>query len=121
MNFAAMFAGAASLVPGLYGPAVATWPGTATRDAGGSITAPGVAQNVACRVQFDRVTDAMRSSDDFVDTDVRIIVLADGLTRPIDQQARIIVASGPHAGTWSIRSVDQDPAGIGFECRGRKV
>ena len=39
----------------------------------------------------------------------------------LDTKARIVVASGANAGTWELLSVVRDPAGIGYECRGRKL
>ena len=102
-----------------FGDAVATWPGTATFDSGGSITAAGTPVSLACKAQFDAPSQAMRAAEGFVETDARIIVLAFSAT--LDTKARIVVASGANAGTWELLSVVRDPAGIGYEARGRKL
>lgn len=101
--------------------AAATWPGAAAYDSGGSITAPGTPVSLACKVQFDAPTQAMRAAEGFVQTDARIIVLAASLAGTLDEAARIVVASGPNAGTWVLLSVTRDPAGIGYECAGRRL
>jgi len=97
----------------------ATWPGTATFDTGGSITAAGTPVSLACKAQFDAPSQAMRATEGFMETDARIIVLAFSAT--LDTKARIVVASGANAGTWELLSVVRDPAGIGYECRGRRL
>ena len=102
-----------------FGDAVATWLGTATFDSGGSITAAGTPVSLACKAQFDAPSQAMRAAEGFVETDARIIVLAFSAT--LDTKARIVVATGANAGTWELLSVVRDPAGIGYECRGRKL
>ena len=104
-----------------FGDATATWPGTATLDAGGSITAAGTPVSHACKVQFDAPTQAMRAAEGFMETDARIIVLAASLAATLDTRARIVVTSGVNAGTWGLLSVTRDPAGIGYECRARKT
>ena len=102
-----------------FGDATATWPGTATLDAGGSITSAGTPVSLACKAQFDAPTQAMRAAEGFMETDARIIVLAFAAT--LDTRARITVASGANAGTWELLSVTRDPAGIGYEARGRRL
>ena len=102
-----------------FGDAVATWPGTATFDSGGSITAAGTPVSLACKAQFDAPSQAMRAAEGFMETDARVIVLA--FAASLDTRARITVASGANAGTWELLSVVRDPAGIGYECRGRKL
>lgn len=101
---------------GPYTDATAVWPGTPVKDAGGTITTPGSANSVPCSVQFDRATQAMRQVEGFLETDVRLLVLVGAL----DMTAKVVVADGEHAGTWSLLSCERDPAGIGFECRGRR-
>lgn len=102
-----------------FGDATATWPGTATLDSGGSITSAGTPVSLACKAQFDAPTQAMRAAEGFMETDARVIVLA--FAASLDTRARITVASGANAGTWELLSVVRDPAGIGYECRGRKL
>lgn len=119
--FADLAAGFAERFGAPFGDAVATWQGTPTKDAGGSITAPGVPASYPCKAQFDAATHSMRQAEGFLENDVRIIVLAATLTPVLDSAAVITVASGEYAGTWALLSVVRDPAGIGYECRGRKV
>jgi hypothetical protein len=101
--------------------AEAVWPGTPTKDAGGSIISPGVPIRLGCKAQFDAATQAMRLAEGFLETDVRILVLAATLAGALDTAARIEVATGQYAGTWTLLSCQRDPAGIGYECRGRKA
>ena len=117
--FANLATGFAAQFGAPFGDAVATWPGTATFDTGGSITAAGTPVSLACKAQFDAPTQAMRATEGFMETDARIIVLAFSAT--LDTKARIVVASGANAGTWELLSVTRDPAGIGYEARGRKL
>lgn len=121
MNFAATFAGLATAVGAPFYNATANWPGTPTYDTGGSITSPGTPVSLSCRAQFDSATEAMRQQEGFLETDVRILVLADSLAGTLDTKAKILVASGDYAGTWALMTCVRDPASIGFECRGRKL
>lgn len=102
---------------GPYIDAEATWPGTPTKDDGGSITAAGSSISVPCNVQFDTATLAMRETEGFLETDVRLLVLIGAL----DTRAKIVVASGEREGSWALLSCNRDPGGIGFECRGRRA
>jgi hypothetical protein len=96
--------------------AVARWPGVPVFDSGGSITTPGTSTTLAVKAQVDNATDSMRRDAQFVEGDVRLLILSTA----IDVNCRVEVMGGPYAGTWSIESVSRDPAGIGTECRGRK-
>lgn len=116
--FAAIAKGFAGAFGAPYYDATATWPGTPTYDSGGSITTPADPIEAECQCQVDSPTDAMRSAADFVDGDARLLVL--GLSA-LDTSAKITVAAGPHVGTWTLVTVGGDPAGVGFECRGRRV
>jgi hypothetical protein len=69
----------------------------------------------AVKAQLDQATTAMQASDDFVDSDQRILVLASGV-EPITTDCEISVAGV----RWSIASVTQDPAKAYYELRGRK-
>ncbi|WP_066114922.1 MULTISPECIES: hypothetical protein [unclassified Blastomonas] len=124
MTIPAAFANIAARMSGAIGApfidATAEWPGTPTLTPGGSIATPGTPVIIPCRVQFDAVTHAMRARDDYQDRDVRILVLGSSLSRPIDSEATITVETGPYAGSWLLRSVTTDPAGIGYECLGRR-
>lgn len=105
---------------GPYIDVEAVWPGVAVKDAGGSIVTPGVPVRKPCKAQFDRATQDMRASPDFLETDLRILVLAATLARLLDTAAQIEVPTGQYAGSWSLLSCARDPAGIGFVCRGRR-
>lgn len=118
MGLASTFA----TIAAMFGPfvdATARWPGTPVRDAGGSITTPGTPISSSIKAQFDTPTSAMRDAEGFLETDSRILVL--NFDRALNCEAKIIVAAGEHAGTWALLSCVRDPAGIGWECRGRKV
>lgn len=122
--FDAAFASIANAFSGMGGPfvdAVARWQGTPTYDAGGSITAPGTPASYACKAQFDAPTQQMREAEGFLQTDVRILVPAASVSRALDTLAQITVATGPNAGTWALLTCQRDPAGVGYECAGRKV
>lgn len=104
---------------GPYAEGYAEWPGTATYDTGGSITAAGTPARIDCRVQVDVATEAMRQAEGFLATDVRLLVI--GLAA-LDDSAKIGVTAGTFSGSvYRLLSVSRDPAGIGFECRGRRV
>jgi hypothetical protein len=119
--FANLATGFAEQFGAPYIEATATWPGEATFDAGGSILSSGAPVSKACHCQFDAATQAMRQAEGFTETDVRVLVLAASLDGRLDNEARIVVASGEYAGTWALLSCVRDPAGIGYECRGRRV
>jgi hypothetical protein len=123
--FDAVFASLATAFSDQFGgpfeDAVAWWPGDATYDDGGSITSPGTPVSLDCKAQFDGVTQDMRSDPGFLQTDVRVIVLAASLAGTLDTLARINVASGPNAGSWELQSAALDPARIGWECRARRI
>lgn len=119
--FASIASGFAEQFGAPFQDATARWAGAPVKDAGGSIVTPGAPSLHPCRAQFDAATQAMRGADGFLETDVRILVLAASINRPLDEAAQIIVASGPDAGTWALLSCQRDPAGVGYECRARKV
>lgn len=108
-----------SVLGGPYHDAIAHWPGEPTTDDGGSIVSPGTPVAKSCSVQVDGVTEAMRSTDDYQDKDMRLLILAATLDGDMDTDAQIEVLAGPHVGTWMVASVNRDPAGVYWECRGR--
>jgi hypothetical protein len=66
------------------------------------------------KVQIDQTTQAMRASEGFVEGDVRILMLAHGVTAPdTDCEA---AAGGVR---YCIQTVGTDPAGSYYELRGR--
>lgn len=117
--FAALATSFSNMAGGPFVDAVATWPGAPALDSGGSIVTPGTPASYACKAQFDAPTQAMREAEGFLQTDMRVLVLAASINRPLDADAQISVADGPNAGTWALFSCQRDPAGVGFECRGR--
>ena len=123
--FASIAAGFSGLAGGPFVDALATWAGAPTYDAGGSIVAPGLPRSYACKAQFDAPTQQMREAEGFLQTDVRILVLAASLhaslAPALDTSAIITVASGPNAGTWALMTCQRDPVGVGYECRGRRI
>lgn len=106
---------------GPYQPAVASWPGVPVEDDGGSIITPGTPVEIDCMAQVDSVTDAMRTEAGFVDRNVRLLVLADGLSRPIDTDATVSVSAGASAGVYSVQTAQLDPMGVYWDCRGRRL
>lgn len=88
-------------------------------DDGGSIV-PAAPVTTDCRVQVDAVTEAMRRAEGYTEADCRILILAAGLGE-LTTDDRVEVLAGPHAGLWLIASVDRDPAGAVFDCRGRRA
>ncbi|BEV00078.1 hypothetical protein [Novosphingobium olei] len=121
MNFADAFAGIAAAFSadggGPYFDATASWAGTPVTDDGGSIVTPGSPVQIDCQAQGDRATEAMRQAEGFLETDVALLVLGLDL---LDTSARIEISTGPHAGVWTLKSVERDPVGIGWLCRGRR-
>lgn len=104
---------------GAYHDALAKTKGTPTYS-GGSIVTPGTPTERTCSVQVDAVTEAMRQAEGYTDRDMRLLVLADTLEGSLDTDATIDVLEGPYAGTeWMLASVDRDPVGAYWECRGR--
>jgi hypothetical protein len=120
-TFANLAAGFAAQFGGPFQEVTATWPGAATFDTGGSITVPGTPVSLTCLAQFDTPTEAMRADPGFLERDMRLIVLAATLEGALDSEANIVVPSGPYGGTWSLETCQGDPAGIGYECRARRV
>ena len=119
--FASLAAGFAETFGAPFEDATVRWPGTPVVDAGGSITTPATPVTKSCKVQFDAPTEAMRADPGFLSTDSRVLVLAATLSGTLDTSARIVVAAGANAGTWKLETCLRDPAGIGYECRARRV
>lgn len=125
MSVAAAFADIALGISAVTGAgfhdALAKWSGAAATQ-GGSIVTPGTPVEKTCSVQIDSATEAMRQDGDYLDQDMRLLVLAATLDVVLDTSARIVVSAGPYAGTtWMLATCTRDPAGIYFECRGRKA
>lgn len=126
MSMAAVLGGIARSVSAAVGAGyflgTARWVDAPTLDDGGSIVAPGTPVEIACDVQVDSVTEAMRGSAEYRDKDMRLLILAVGLPRPVDTNAVVTIGDGPFAGTsWRPVTVSRDPAGAYFECLGRRA
>lgn len=106
---------------GPFHDAALIWPGAPVYDDGGSIVIPGIPDSKPAKVQFDQPSEQMRADPQFLERDMRVIVLAGTLDGVLDTTPSLFVASGVHAGTWSIETCQGDSAGIGWECRARKV
>lgn len=88
---------------------------TITEDgAGGGTEAFAAAE--AVKAQLDATTQAMQRAEGYVDTDQRILVLAQGVD-PISTDDEITVGGV----RWQIASVSQDPAKAYYELRGRRA
>lgn len=90
-------------------------------DDGGSIVGGGGPLYRACSVQIDVATTDMRADPNFVQTDVRFIVLAATLQGGLGTDAEIEVLDGPFAGTWTVSSLERDPVAAGWVGTGRRA
>jgi hypothetical protein len=84
-------------------------------DGQGGGSGNGFDNGTAVKVQIDAATQAMQQAEGFVDTDVRILILAHGVASP-DTDAE--VAAG--GARYMVATVGTDPAGSYYELRGRK-
>lgn len=106
-------------VSGPYHDAVLLYAGTPVYDDGGSIITPGVPSEVAVRVQIDRVTEAMRQAEGFLERDVRLLILG---PTSLTTEPDVSVSAGPFAGqSYTIQTAGRDPLGFGWECRARQI
>lgn len=106
---------------GPYVDSFAEWPGEPVVDDGGSIVSPGTPVSRPCKVQVDRVTEAMRQAEGYRDKDVALLVLCATLEGDLDTDATLNVTAGPNAGRWSVQSADKDTMGTHWLCRGRRA
>ena len=124
MNLAAAFGqiatGFSGVLGGPFAVAQAVWPGSPQRDNAGRITAPATPILKTCQAQVCQPTEQMRADADFLQTDMRVIVLAASLDGELDTSADVVIEAGPHAGRWDLQTVTLDSAGIGWTCRGRR-
>lgn len=111
-GIAEVFAGAFSA---LYLDGLLYRPAAFTDDGAGGGTDGGFADGEAVKVQIDAATQAMRSTEGFVETDQRILVLAHGVAT-IDTDCEI----GAGGTRWMIETVATDPCGSCYELRGRR-
>lgn len=123
--FDQVFAGIATSFSDVFGgpfaDAQAIWPGVPVVDDGGRITTPATPIAKSCRAQVCAPTEAMRADAEFLQTDMRLVVLSATLEGPLDTSADIVIAAGPHAGRWELQTATLDTAGVAYTCRGRKL
>lgn len=62
---------------------------------------------VAIKVQVDRCTEAMRQREGYTSTDVKLLILQDGVTGPTPTSDDIIVARNER---WKVYEIEEDPA-----------
>lgn len=106
-------------VGGPYHDGLLLYDGEPVYDDGGSIITPGVPSQVAVRVQVDRVTEAMRQAEGFLERDVRLLILG---PVSLTTEPNVSVSAGPFAGqSFTIQTVGRDPLGFGWECRARQI
>ncbi len=102
---------------GPYHAARLLYDGEPVLDDGGSIIDPGTPYEVPCQAQVDSATEAMRTSADFLEKDVRLLILGPAT---LTTAPRVRVYAGPFAGNiYELRTAGRDPLGFGWECRGR--
>ena len=89
-------------------------PDGATDDGAGGGDGNGFAAAESVKAQLDVATDAMRQAEGYVDTDVRILVLASGVTKP-NTDCEITIG----ATRYGIRRVGTDPAQSYWDLHGR--
>jgi hypothetical protein len=112
-GIAAAFAG---VFGGVYLDAQLYRPAGSGDDGMGGGEEGGFADPEAVKVQVDVATDAMRDADGYVDTDVRILMLAHGVDRPTTD-CQIAVTGYPRR--FGIRTVGSDPAQSYWDIHGR--
>lgn len=91
---------------------------TFTRISGGDML-PAETQ-IPCRVQIDRVTEAMRSNPAFSDAEVAILVLRASFTGNLTTDDRIVAEAGEFEGVvWKLTApIDRDAMGIYLQAGG---
>jgi hypothetical protein len=103
----------------IYDDAILYEPAEDQDDGTGTIT-HGEPTPYGCDVQIEAATLTMRGAEDFVATDVRVLILTAtvAVTPPIG--AVLAVTSGRHAGErYRLLSRDVDPGSAAWDMRGR--
>ena len=104
---------------GPYADGKLNYPGVPVYDVGGSIIDPGEPYEVPCQVQVDVVTEAMRADADFMERDVRLLILGPAA---LDTTPDVSVIAGKFAGqSYSLQTCGRDSMGFGWECRARNI
>jgi hypothetical protein len=112
-QLAAAFAGVFSAV---YLDGTLYRPAAYADDGKGGGSSNGFGPGDPVKVQIDQATQMMQGSEGYVDGDVRILMLAHGVSAP-DTDCQI-AAGGKRYG---VESVATDPCGSYYELRGRRV
>lgn len=99
---------------GLFLDASLYRPGGSGDDGAGGGSGNGFGDPESVKASLDSATDAMRQAEGYVETDVRILVLAHGVTRPTTDCEITIRGT-----RYGIRSVGTDPAQAAWELHGR--
>lgn len=99
---------------GLFLDATLHRPQASTDDGAGGGEGNGFADPESVKASLDAATEAMRSTEGYVDTDVRILLLAHGVTRPTSD-CEITIRNV----RYGIRTVATDPAQAAWELHGR--
>jgi len=74
------------------------------------------------KAQVDSLTDVMRKEEGASSQDRRIIILSGSTSADINTDSEIIVNAGPYSGVrFQIASIDRDPCGAYWSCRGRRA
>lgn len=66
-----------------------------------------------CKVQQDRVTDAMRADGGYTENDVRFLILQAGIIGPLDSDCRLVFEGV----RYLLASPEQDPTRSYWACR----
>lgn len=119
--FAEIAVAVSAAVGGPYHAGKLIWQGEAVYDDGGSIIDPGTPVEFDCMVQIDSTTEAMRLEAGYTDEDIRLIILAPELGKPVDSGAALEVLAGPHVGSYTIVGQSLDTLGFAYDGRGRKA
>lgn len=73
--------------------------------------------DVACKVQVDSASEAMRRTEGFAEGDVRLIILSTGLSADITSDHEVTARSV----RYRLLSADRDAAASHWICRGRRA
>jgi hypothetical protein len=104
----------ASVFGGIYLDAQLFRPSVGGDDGMGGGASPAFADPEAVKVQLEAATDAMRQTEGYVDTDVRILMLAHGVARP-NVNCQILL----NGIRYGVRRVGTDPATSYWDIHGR--
>ena len=76
-----------------------------------------VTNETPCRIQIDRMSEAMRSAEGAAESDRSAIVMK----ADVDTDCKLSANAGPYGGTrWLVMSAESDPLGSHWVCRVRR-